>query len=80
MKNLANHYPNKSAMRWIVHVLAITGVLGILASTGCETVRQTPAEHSATLHIAENVNFNEGPRRELLFHALGGWVSMGRGI
>ena len=56
MKNLANHYLNKSAMRWIVHVLAITGVLGMLASTGCETVRQTPAEHSATLHKTVKVD------------------------
>jgi len=56
MKNLAKHYPNKSAMRWIAHVLAITGVLGMLASTGCEAARETPVEHSATLHKTVQVD------------------------
>ncbi len=56
MKSLAKHYPNKSAMRWIAHVLAITGVLGMLAFTGCEAARKTRAEHSATLHKTVKVD------------------------
>ncbi len=53
MKNLANHYPNKCVLRY---VLAITGVLGMLASTGCEAARETPVEHSATLHKTVQVD------------------------
>jgi len=37
-------------------VLAITGVLGMLASTGCEAARETPVEHSATLHKTVQVD------------------------
>jgi len=53
MKSLAKHYPSKSALRY---VLAITGVLGMLAATGCEAARKTPAEHSATLHKTVKVD------------------------
>jgi len=57
MKSLAKHYPSKSAMRWIGHVvLAITGVLGMLVSTGCEAARKTPAGHSATLYKTVKVD------------------------
>ncbi len=53
MKDLAKHYPNKCVLRY---VLAITGVLGMLASTGCEAARETPVEHSATLHKTVQVD------------------------
>ncbi len=53
MKDLAKHYPNKCVLRF---VLAITGVLGMLASTGCEAARETPVEHSATLHKTVQVD------------------------
>ena len=53
MKSQAKHYPNKCVLRY---VLAITGVLGMLASTGCEAARETPVEHSATLHKTVQVD------------------------
>jgi len=40
MKNLYKLYPNQSPMHWISHLLAITGVLGMLASIGYEAARK----------------------------------------
>jgi pimeloyl-ACP methyl ester carboxylesterase len=56
MRNLAKHYLNQSAIRWIVPILAITGTLGILASMGCDAAQKTSTEHSATLHKTVKVD------------------------